>query len=81
MTFLLTGIFMRPYFQTDLGKVYLGDCLEVMRTFPDKSVHCGVTSPPYWGLRSYLPDRVVLKKNAPEWVLKELKSKGIFPID
>jgi DNA modification methylase len=30
-----------------------GDCLEVLRTMPDESVHCCVTSPPYWGLRDY----------------------------
>lgn len=32
-----------------------GDCREVLRTLPDQSVQCCVTSPPYWGLRSYLP--------------------------
>lgn len=32
-----------------------GDCREVLRTLPDASVHCCVTSPPYFGLRSYLP--------------------------
>lgn len=25
-----------------------GDCLETMKTLPDESVHCVVTSPPYW---------------------------------
>ena len=30
-----------------------GDCREVLRTLPDESVHCCVTSPPYWGLRDY----------------------------
>ncbi len=30
-----------------------GDCREVLRTLPDKSVHCCVTSPPYFGLRDY----------------------------
>lgn len=30
-----------------------GDCREVLRTMPDESVHCIVTSPPYWGLRDY----------------------------
>jgi DNA modification methylase len=30
-----------------------GNCLEVMRTMPAESVHCVVTSPPYWGLRDY----------------------------
>lgn len=29
-------------------KVYNGDCLEVMKSIPDKSVDCIVTSPPYW---------------------------------
>ena len=30
-----------------------GDCLETMRTLPDCSVQCVVTSPPYFGLRDY----------------------------
>ena len=29
------------------------DCLEGLRDLPDESVHCCVTSPPYWGLRDY----------------------------
>lgn len=33
--------------------VLQGDCLEKLRTLPDESVHCCVTSPPYWGLRDY----------------------------
>ena len=33
----------------------LGDCLEVLTALPERSVHCVCTSPPYWGLRSYLP--------------------------
>lgn len=32
-----------------------GDCRDVLRTLADGSVHCCITSPPYWGLRSYLP--------------------------
>lgn len=32
-----------------------GDCLDVLATLPDNSVHCCVTSPPYFGLRAYLP--------------------------
>jgi len=34
-------------------KLYCGDSLEILRTLPDESVHCCVTSPPYWGLRDY----------------------------
>jgi DNA modification methylase len=30
-----------------------GDCREVLRTLPERSVHCCVTSPPYYGLRAY----------------------------
>jgi DNA modification methylase len=30
-----------------------GDCRDVLRTLPDQSVHCCVTSPPYFGLRDY----------------------------
>ena len=32
-----------------------GDCRDTLKTLPENSVHCCVTSPPYWGLRSYLP--------------------------
>lgn len=31
-----------------------GDCLSVLKTLPDSSIQCCVTSPPYYGLRSYL---------------------------
>lgn len=34
-------------------KIITGDCIESMRTMPDQSVHCVVTSPPYFGLRDY----------------------------
>lgn len=33
-----------------------GDCLTWLRGLPDESVQCCVTSPPYWQLRSYLPE-------------------------
>jgi DNA modification methylase len=33
--------------------LYTGDVLECLREMPDESVHCIVTSPPYWGLRDY----------------------------
>ena len=34
-------------------QIIQGDCREVMRGMPEKSVHCCVTSPPYHGLRDY----------------------------
>ena len=33
--------------------ILLGDCRETLRTLADASVHCVVTSPPYFGLRDY----------------------------
>ena len=33
--------------------VLVGDCLQQLKTLPDASVQCCVTSPPYWGLRDY----------------------------
>lgn len=33
--------------------IITGDCRDVLKTLPDASVHCCVTSPPYWGLRDY----------------------------
>lgn len=47
---------MKPYYQSDSATVYCADVLEALREMPDESVHCCVTSPPYWNLRSYLPD-------------------------
>lgn len=36
--------------------ILIGDCRDILKTLPDRSVQCCVTSPPYFGLRSYLPD-------------------------
>lgn len=30
-----------------------GNCLDVLKTLPEASVQCCITSPPYWGLRNY----------------------------
>ena len=36
-----------------IDTILCGDCLAVLKTLPDESVHCCVTSPPYYGLRDY----------------------------
>jgi len=33
--------------------IHQGDALMVLRSMPEESVHCVITSPPYWGLRDY----------------------------
>ena len=37
----------------EVNKIYHGDSLSVLKTFPDESIDCCITSPPYWGLRDY----------------------------
>jgi DNA modification methylase len=34
-------------------RILLGHVLDVLKTMEDESVHCVITSPPYYGLRSY----------------------------
>jgi DNA modification methylase len=34
-------------------KILVGDVRDKLREMPEESVHCVVTSPPYWGLRCY----------------------------
>lgn len=34
-------------------RILTGDCRDVLKTLPDASVQCCVTSPPYYGLRDY----------------------------
>ena len=36
-----------------LCSLYIGDCCVTLRRLPAESVHCCVTSPPYFGLRDY----------------------------
>lgn len=38
-----------------MQRIVTGNCLETLPTLPAGSVHCVVTSPPYFALRSYLP--------------------------
>jgi DNA modification methylase len=47
-------------------RIIQGDCLEGLRTLPDASVHCCVTSPPYWGLRDYGHDGQIGLESTPE---------------
>ncbi|HUU97477.1 MAG TPA: site-specific DNA-methyltransferase [Phycisphaerae bacterium] len=52
-------------------RILTGDCREVLPTLPDASVHCCVTSPPYWGLRDYgHGDQLGLEPTPDEYVAK-----------
>ena len=55
----------------ELNTIYNGDCLEVLKTLPNESINCVVTSPPYWGLRDYgVEGQLGLEKTPEEYVDK-----------
>jgi len=49
-----------------------GDCRDVLKTLPDGSVNCCVTSPPYFGLRDYGHDGQIGLEQTPEAYVAEL---------
>jgi DNA modification methylase len=56
---------------SDMLTILCGDALSELRKLPSESVHCCVTSPPYWGLRDYSCDaQLGLEKTPEEYVAK-----------
>jgi DNA modification methylase len=56
--------------------IFEGDCRDVLRTLEDESVHCVVTSPPYFGLRDYGVAGQVGLEESPDAFVAELV--GVF---
>ncbi len=54
------------FYQNDGGILYQGDVMQELGQIPDESVHCIVTSPPYWGLRDYGHDGQIGLEKTPE---------------
>jgi DNA modification methylase len=52
--------------------LHLGDCREILQTLPEQSVHCCVTSPPYFGLRDYGMTEQIGLEPTPEQFVAEL---------
>lgn len=47
----------------------IGDCRETLKAIPDRTVHCCVTSPPYFGLRDYgMSDQIGLEQTPQAFV-------------
>lgn len=67
----------------DRWAVACQDAADFLKSLPDSSVHMAMTSPPYYGLRSYLPGCVRPKRSlTPEqlaYVLAELDRLGVKP--
>lgn len=65
-------------------RIIQGDCREALKQIDADSVHTCVTSPPYFSLRSYFPDGVILKNTISDEkkaeILAELSSLGVLPI-
>ena len=57
-----------------VNKIVVGDALKVLQNMPDESVHCCVTSPPYWGLRDYgVSGQLGLERTPTEYVKKMVR--------
>jgi len=62
-----------------MNKVVLGSALDKLRELPSESVHCMVTSPPYWGLRAYSTTPQIWggdKNCKHEWIKHIEQAKG-----
>jgi DNA modification methylase len=53
-----------------------GDCRETLKTLPDASVNCCVTSPPYFGLRDYGHDGQIGLEESPDAFVQQMV--GVF---
>jgi len=53
-------------------RILQGDCRHVLKTLPDASVHCVVTSPPYFGLRDYNVDGQIGLEASPAEFIKAM---------
>lgn len=52
--------------------IHVGDCLQSLRAIPEQSVHCCVTSPPYFGLRDYGVDGQIGLEQTPDQYIAKL---------
>lgn len=62
--------------------LHLGDATEILKTLPEQSIDCVVTSPPYWGLRDYGADGQLGLESTPELYVAAMTEvfKGIWRV-
>lgn len=61
----------------EVNKIHNIDCLEGLKTLPDESIHCCVTSPPYFNLRDYGCDgQIGLEDTPEEYIIKLVAVSG-----
>lgn len=56
----------------EINVIHNIDCLSGLRAIPDDSIHCCVTSPPYFNLRDYGVDGQIGLENTPEEYIEKL---------
>ena len=56
------------------NQVFHGDCLDILPDMAKESVHCVVTSPPYYGLRDYGESGQLGQEDLPEEYIEKLVS-------
>ena len=65
----------RRYTTIQLDIIHTGDCLKILKTLPDDSVHCCVTSPPYYALRDYGMEAQIGRETTPKEYISRLTPK------
>jgi DNA modification methylase len=54
---------------SQINPIFLaGNALETLRTFPDASIDCAMTSPPYWGQRAYAGGGIGMEETYQEYI-------------
>jgi site-specific DNA-methyltransferase (cytosine-N4-specific) len=60
---------MKTFYETENGKLFCCDILAGLKSIPDNSVNCVITSPPYYQLRDYgYPEQWGLEPTYPEYL-------------
>ena len=61
--------------------LYVGDCRTILASLPEQSVQTCITSPPYFGLRSYDEEALridpSLDAETRQWLEAELVRRGV----
>ena len=61
-----------------MSNLYLGDCLEVMKSIPDKSIDAIICDLPYGTTQRGVSDRIACLPNGDTWFVELKRPKGGF---
>ena len=60
------------FIKENTNKIICGDALETLKNFPNESINCCITSPPYYGLRDYHKKEQIGREKTVEEYLERL---------